>query len=160
MSMPGKSVTANDTEALAEASVTLVAVMVCNPGWVPGVNKPVVLMVPVVLLPPVLPSTCHVTPALFGSLKTVAVNCWVWEAVIEPRFGLTATASEPCTTVIVAVLDLEVSATEVAVRVTVAGFGMATGPVKLTVVAVACESAPQVLTLQPTPESDQVTPLL
>ena len=71
------SLTAKLTEVLTEAFVTLVAVMVCNPAWVPGVNNPEVLMVPVVEFPPVLPSTCHVTPALFGSLKTVPVNCCV-----------------------------------------------------------------------------------
>src|SRR5712664_790477 len=110
------SLTAKLIDVLIEAFVTLVAVMVCNPAWVPAVNKPEVLMVPVAEFPPVLPSHCQVTTALFGSLKTVAVNCWVLDVVMEPRFGLTATVNGPTSTVIVALPDLVLSATEVAVR--------------------------------------------
>ena len=93
----------------------------------PGVKRPEVLIVPEVLLPPVLLSTCHVTPALFGSLKTVAVNCCVWDVVIEPRFGETVTASVPVVIVTVAAALFVLSATEVAVTVIVFGVGAVAG---------------------------------
>ncbi len=121
--------TAKLTEAFTEAFATAVAVIVCNPAGVPGVNKPDVLMVPVVAFPPVFPSTCQVTPEFVGSLNTMAVNCCVSEVVMEPRLGLTVTVSVPCVSVIVAALDLVVSVTEDDVRVTVAGLGNEVGPV-------------------------------
>src|SRR5207245_9814944 len=65
----------HDALPISEAFVTLVAVIVCIPAWVPGVNNPAALIVPVVEFPPLFPSTCQVTPALFGSLKAVPVNC-------------------------------------------------------------------------------------
>jgi hypothetical protein len=57
----------------------------------------------------------------------MAVYCCVWDKVSAERLGLTATWSVPWVTVTVAVLLLVVSATEVAVRVTVAGLGTLAG---------------------------------
>src|SRR6266702_8512394 len=77
---------------------------------------------------------------------------------MEPRLGLTVTVSGPNTTVIVAVADLVLSVTEVAVRVTVAGFGTFAGSVEVAEVGVTLESVPQVKPLQPAPEREKVTP--
>src|ERR1700719_3512027 len=117
-------------------------------------------MVPEALFPPMFPSTCHVTPALLGSLKTVAVNCCVWEVVIEPRLGETVTESVPGVIVTVAVAAWVLSATEVAVTVTVDGFGTAAGALYVAAVVVTLVNEPQAVPLQPAPESDHVTPLL
>jgi hypothetical protein len=65
-------------------------------------------------------------------------------------------------TVIVALEDFVVSATEVAVRVTVAGLGTFAGPVYVIGVPealVAVDSVPQAAPLHPAPESAQLTPL-
>ena len=53
------------------------AVTVCTPGWVPGVKRPADETVPLVVLPPLIPSTDQLTPPFCGSLLTVAVNCWL-----------------------------------------------------------------------------------
>jgi hypothetical protein len=54
--------------------------------------------------------------------------------------------------------DFVVSATEVAVRLTVGGFGIDEGAVYVTLVEVTFEREPQVAPLQPAPDSAQVTP--
>ena len=120
-----------DAEALTEALALLTAVTVCAPGCVPGVKSPAEETVPVVALPPLFPSTCQVTPALDGSLKTVLVNCTVCVAdkVTAARLGLTTTVSTPCVTVIVAEDDFVLSPIDVAVRVRVAGLGTFSGAV-------------------------------
>src|SRR6266403_4601250 len=124
------SVTAAVAKSLIDAFVLLVAVTVCTPGWGPGAKSPAGVTVPVVALPPLFPSTDQVTPELRGSLVTVAVNCCVCENVRAPRLGLTLTTSGALTrTVIDAADDLVLSVTEVAVRVTVAGFGTVAGAV-------------------------------
>src|SRR5437867_2531912 len=118
-------------------------------------------MVPEVELPPLLPSTCQVTPAFEGSLKTLAANCTGDEdRVTAARLGLSTTVRTPGVTVIVAEADFAGSPMEVAVRVTVAGLGMFVGAVYVTDVVVNREREPQALPLHPGPESDQVTPLL
>jgi len=88
-------------EVLTEALALLTAVTVCCPGWVPGVKSPAGETVPVVAFPPLLLSTCQVTPPFVGSLTTVAVNCTVCAAdiVTAARLGLTVTESAPCVTV-------------------------------------------------------------
>src|ERR1700719_3124310 len=125
--MPVRSVTAIVAEALTEAFELLVAVTMCCPGWVPGVNRPAAETVPVVALPPLFPSTAQVTPPLAGSLVTAAANCCVCYVVKAERLGLTATFSEPWVTVIVAEAVLVLSATAVAVKVSAAGFGTFVG---------------------------------
>ena len=62
--------------ALSVGSATEVAVTVAFPAVAGAVYKPVLEIVPVVLLPPLMPSTDHVTAVLVVPL-TVAVNCWV-----------------------------------------------------------------------------------
>ena len=78
--------------------------------------------------------------------------------VTADRLGRTATLITPCVTVIVAGPLFVLSATAVAVKVTVAGFGTFAGPLYVTDVVVMFVSEPQVLPLQPEPERDQVTP--
>ena len=74
---PGTAVmTLTAAEALLLASATLVAVTVCEPVVAGAVYKPVLEIVPVVLLPPLMLSTDHVTAELVVPL-TVAVNCCV-----------------------------------------------------------------------------------
>jgi len=62
-------------------------------------------------------------------------------------------------TVMVAEADLVVSATAVAVRVTVAGLGMFAGALYVTDVLLTFVSVPQALPLQPAPDRDHVRPL-
>mgnify|MGYP001296163271 CR=1 FL=1 len=59
--------------ALLEVEATLVAVTVCDPGWEGALYTPDELIVPVVELPPVTPSTDHVTAVLLEPV-TVALN--------------------------------------------------------------------------------------
>ena len=96
MYTPARSVTATEEDALTAAFATLVAVMVCTPGRLPGVYSPAVEMVPLVAVPPLLLSTDQTTPEFEGSLNTVAVNCTVCNAdiVTAARLGLTATLSD------------------------------------------------------------------
>jgi len=64
--------------------------------------------------------------------------------------------------VIVAVSDLVLSATAIAVSTTVAGLGRPAGAVKVIDIPDALEladSVPQLAPLQPAPETDQLTPL-
>ena len=129
MYTPARSVTAVVTAALADEFATLVAVTVCTPGWVPGVNNPPAVIVPVWELPLGTPSIIQVTPELLGSLKTVAVNCCFCDRVSEEPLGLSVTLIGPKTTVMAAVADLVVSAADVAVSVTLAGLGTVGGPV-------------------------------
>ena len=86
--------------------------------------------------------------------------------VSPTRLGATLTATEPVTVaviVIVVVAVFVVSATDVAVNVTVAGEGTVGGAVYVMAVPEALEAAdsvPQVAPVQPLPVSVQVTPLL
>src|SRR5438477_5457050 len=118
-------------------------------------------MVPLATVPPLLLSTDQITPEFEGSLKTVLVNCTVCKVdiVTAARLGETKTVSVPGTTVMVAVPFFVVSVTEVAIKVTVAGLGVLTGPLYVTEVAVTFVSVPQALPLQPAPDKDQVAPL-
>jgi hypothetical protein len=75
------------------------------------------------------------------------------------RFGEIETVIEPEMTVIVAEAVLVVSATDFAVRATVAGDGTAVGAVYVTEVVVTLERVPQVAPEHPAPLNAQVTPL-
>ncbi len=86
-------------------------------------------MVPVVALPPGVPSTSQLTPPFAGSLVTVAVNGCGCDSVTDPRTGLNTTVSTPCVTVIVAGAVFVTSAIDLTVRVTVAGTGTVAGAV-------------------------------
>src|SRR6202171_3092898 len=68
----------------------------------------------------------HVTARLLPPV-TVAVNCWVWETVRVAAAGETVTATGLSVTV--ALADLLVSATLVAVTVTVLGAAIEAGAV-------------------------------
>ena len=71
----------------------------------------------------------QVTPPLLGSLATVAVNCCVALSATLAVVGATDTEIGGRVTVTVAEADLVLSATEVAVTVTVAGEGTVAGAV-------------------------------
>jgi hypothetical protein len=73
------------------------------------------------------PVTVQVTPWSAGSLTTVAVKSWVASTTTVAEVGDTETLI--ATIVTVADADLLLSATEVAVTVTVAGVGTAAGAV-------------------------------
>jgi hypothetical protein len=88
----------------------------------------------------------------------VAVNCSVRETFTEPVAGETDTLIG-AVTVMVAVPLLVPSATDVAVSVTAAGFGIVEGAVYVTDVGVVLLSVPQADPLQP-PETDHLTPAL
>ena len=62
--------------------------------------------------------------------------------------------------VIVELPDLVLSAIDVAVRVTVGGFGAVAGAVTVTDVVVTFVNAPQEEPVQPLPDKAQVTPLV
>src|SRR5437016_1004858 len=82
--------------------------------------RPLVEIVPVMVLPPVVPLTCQVT-AVVGWPLIVAENCCVVKTSTLAVAGLTATAPPAwlvSVTVTAAEADLVVSATEVAVIVT------------------------------------------
>jgi hypothetical protein len=72
----------------------------------------------------------HVTPAAATSLVTVAVKFKPCPSTKPPRFGVIVTLTGPAApSVIVAVAAFVVSATDVAVKVTEAGFGTLEGAV-------------------------------
>ena len=111
------------------------------------------------------PDTVQVTPLFAASFCTVEVNACdpltCTDAVVSD--SATAIAGGVAVTVIIAAADFVLSATDVAVIVTVAGAGTLGGAVYVTAVPealVMLESAPHVAPLQPAPESAHVTPLL
>lgn len=77
------------------------------------------------------PVNDHVTPWFAESFVTVAVNAWVafTARVAVVADSVTATPVGAVVKVIVVIADFVVSATDVAVKVTVAGFGAAAGAV-------------------------------
>jgi hypothetical protein len=110
------------------------------------------------------PDSVHVTPLFCESFCTVAVNGCIAPVCTLALVGETVTTipAGAAVTVIVAAADFVVSATDVAVNVTVAGEGTLAGAVYVMPVPDALEAAdsvPQVVPLQPAPESDHVTPL-
>lgn len=84
------SVTVTIAFALSEVSATLVAVTVCVPATDGAVYRPLELIVPDVVFPPLTPSTDHVTD-VFVDPVTVAVNCVVAPGATVAEVGLTAT---------------------------------------------------------------------
>ncbi len=119
-------------------------------------------MVPVALKEPF--DVLHVTPAPPTSFVTVAVNASDCPVVNPPRCGVRLTLIVPLevgATVMVAALFFDVSVTDVAVRVTVAGVGTAAGAVYVIATPElldAADIAPHVAPLHPVPESAHVTP--
>ena len=115
-------------------------------------------------LPPVIESTSQTTAVLLLPV-TVAVKVCCWRVVSAARFGLMVTFTDPVMTEVivnVAVALLVVSATDLAVSVTVAGFGTLAGAVYVIAVPealVADDKVPQVAPLHPAPVNVQVTPL-
>jgi hypothetical protein len=113
---------------------------------------------PAVLLPQ---ATVQVTPAFFESLVTVAVSeavPLIWSDAGWPESATVMLDGDVM--VMAAEADLVLSATEVAVTVTLAPVGIAAGAVYVAEVVVALLMAPQA----PAPElpqlTDQVTPAL
>ena len=140
----------------AEVAVTVTP----EPGAAAGaVYSPVLVTVPTVGLPPATPFTLHVTPRFRESFCTAAVNCWVVETFKVVDAGATDTLIE-AVTLIVAKAVLVVSATDVAVSMTVAGLGVVDGVLYVTEAFVTLLSVPQAVPAQPVPERDQITPLL
>jgi hypothetical protein len=96
-------------------------------------------------------------------LVTKAVKFKACPSTNPLRFGVIVTLTGPATpTVMVAVAVFVVSVTEVAVNLTVAGFGTFTGAVYVTAAPDALDvgvTAPHVAPLQPVPDSVQLTPL-
>ncbi len=80
-------------------------------------------------MPPRIPFTFQITPALVGSFCTVAVNCCVNPTLTVALLGDTLTDIGGGVMVTVADADLVGSATEVADTVTVGGFGTLAGAV-------------------------------
>jgi len=105
------------------------------------------------------PDNTQVTPLLCASLVTVAVKFCGWLVCTLATVGATLTATGGVTVIVAAEL-LVLSATEVAVSVTVAGLGTVEGALYVTEVVVTPESVPQAVPLHPAPDSPQVTPLL
>ncbi|HLK05300.1 MAG TPA: hypothetical protein VKT53_12740 [Candidatus Acidoferrum sp.] len=142
-------------------SATLVAVTVTVPATPGALN-----VAPVVVGFEIVPLVAdHVTPAAPTSFVTVAVKFMLCPMVNPPRTGLIETDNPETTagtTVIVAVPVREVSVTDFAVSVTVAGEGTAAGAMYVIATPEALEfvdNVPQVTPLHPVPESAQVTPL-
>jgi hypothetical protein len=111
-------------------SAALVAVTVTlGPGADEGAAyNPVLEIVPTVEFPPAVPFTLHVT-AVLALPFTVAVNCWVCDSSTAAVAGDTVTETPLPTTVTAAWADLVVSATLVAVTVTLPPAGAVAGAV-------------------------------
>jgi hypothetical protein len=108
-----------------------------------------------------VPLRVQFTPLFCESFETIAVNVCVLPVCTVAEVGATATET-PAEIVIVAGADFVVSATDVAVIVTVAGVGMLAGALYVMAVPdalVAAERAPHVAPEHPVPESFQLTPL-
>jgi len=100
-------------------------------GTPPGATyKPLPEINPAAWLPPATPFTSQVTDELAAPFN-VAVNCWVPKLATLAALGdtLTVPAAVAAVTVTLADPDFVASACEVAVTVTVAGFGTVAGAV-------------------------------
>jgi hypothetical protein len=174
--LPGALITVMFALADAVESLTEVAVSVTVPGFGAVSGAVYVIAVPDALdvlemapqdvpLQPA-PDSVHVAPLFCASFLTVAVN--VSELLISRvlLFGETLTAiGGPGGAVIVIAAEAEtlLLLTDVAVIVTLAGFGAVAGAVYVTAVpdpAEVADSVPQEAPLQPVPDNVQVTPLL
>ena len=119
---PASTVTLADAERVASATEVAVTVTPEAGTAAGAVYSPVLLTVPTAVLPPATPFTLHLTPRFCESFCTVAVNCWVREAFTAAEAGETDTVIGAAMEMVAEAL-LVVSATEVAVTVTVAGLG-------------------------------------
>jgi hypothetical protein len=120
------TVTLADAERVGSAAEVAVTVTP-EPGSVAGaVYSPVPLTVPTAVLPPAIPFTLHLTPRFCESFCTVAVNCCVIEAPKLVEVGATDTLIGAVTAMVAVPLFFP-SVTDVAVSVTVAGFGTVEG---------------------------------
>jgi hypothetical protein len=115
---------------VVSAFAIAVTVTVDGVGTVAGaVYRPEVEIVPKVVLPPVIPLTCHVTPVLVV-LVTVAINCCVVLTCIVTVAGTTVIVTgSPDKTVTVALAVFVVSAFAIAVTVTGLVLGTVAGAV-------------------------------
>lgn len=95
------------------------------------------------------------------SFATVAANCCLVVTGREAEVGLMETEmdSGAAVTVMAATADFVPSATDVAVSVTLAGFGTTVGALYVTEVVAEFVSVPHAAPEHPAPESPQVTPL-
>ena len=119
---PASTVTLADAERVASATEVAVTVTPEAGTAAGAVYSPVLLTVPTAVLPPATPFTLHLAPRFCESFCTVVVNCWVRETFTEPEAGETDTVIGAAMEMVAEAL-LVVSATEVAVTVTVAGLG-------------------------------------
>ena len=113
-------------------------------------------MVPHVAPEQPLPVTVQVTPKLPGSLVTVAVNCSVPLTETVPEVGDTETETAGVVMVTVVDADLVLSATLVAVTVTVFGDGAVAGAVYKPLAEIVPHAGPA----QPAPVTVHVTAVL
>src|SRR5262249_35757747 len=107
------------------------------------------------------PERLHVTPLFWRSFCSAAEKPALCETCTDEELGLTETVigCADVVTVMVAEDDLLVSATDLAVSVTVAGEGAEAGALYVADVAVTFVSAPQLAPEHPAPETLHVTPL-
>jgi hypothetical protein len=116
------TVTLADPERVGSAPEVAVMVTTEPGGDAGAVYSPVLLIVPTVVLPPATPFTLHLTPRFCELFCTVAANCCVRETFTEAEAGETDTLISAAMEIVADAL-LVASATEEAVKVTVAGLG-------------------------------------
>src|SRR5580704_3847707 len=112
-----------------------------------------------------VPDSVQFTPLFAVSFCSVAANACVPPGATLAIDGATTTEiadpPDPAVNVIVAFADFVASSTDVAVSVTVGGFGTAAGAVYITAApdfAVIPDNVPQAAAVQPAPESAHVVP--
>jgi len=115
------------------------------------------LCVPLVTSAPVQPPLAVQEVAFV--LDQVRVEVLPEAIVVGLAESVTVGAGATVTTVTVAVAPIDLSATEVAVKVTALGEGAFAGAAYITDVDVMLESVPHVMPLQPVPERLQLTPM-
>ena len=119
------AVTVTVAVAVREGSETEVAVTVTVAGEdtaLGAVYRPVEEMAPHVAPEHPAPESDQVTPLFCASLETVGVNCCVAETATDAEVGATLTATGGVTVIVVEEFFV-LSATDVAVSVTVFGVG-------------------------------------
>ena len=151
-----------------EVAVSVIVPVGIAPGAVYMTATPEALVagatVPHALPVQLVPDSIQFTPLFAESFCSVAANVCVPPVTTLAIDGATTREiAEPAVSVIVAFADLLESSTEVAVSVTVGGFGTAAGAVYITAApdaAFAPESEPQEAPVQPGPDSVHVVPSL
>jgi len=119
-----------------DTALTVAIVVTLSPfpfdfvGTPPGATyKPLLEINPTAWLPPATPFTSQVTDELAAPF-TIAVNCWVPKLATLAALGDTLTVPAAVAAVTVTLADPDfASASEVAVTLTVAGFGTVAGAV-------------------------------